>query len=144
MNAGNEIYQVKLKIVDMESSEVFFDNFAEEGMLDLDVDSSELFPKFREALQNANEGESFHLELAPQDAYGEHIPDLVKQVESNLIPDDLKVIDTYADFTLDDGSILTGKIVELQDEHVLVDFNSPLSNKPVAIDCHLSKVVTLD
>ena len=135
------LYQVRLEIKNLEDNQVFFDNF-EGGApeVDLDLNDEEIFPLLKEALSNNEVGSLIELQLKAEEAYGNHLPELVREVELELLPEELRQPGEYADFTLDSGDVLTGRVIAIEDGNAVIDFNSPLASKPVGIRCEIVNI----
>ncbi|MCY7350797.1 MAG: FKBP-type peptidyl-prolyl cis-trans isomerase [Cytophagaceae bacterium] len=82
-----------------------------------------------------NPGDSFDFTLTSEEGYGPRDPEAVVELPLDVfkvegkIPDGLLDPDNVLPMTNEDGHRLQGRVVEIQDELVLMDFNHPLADK---------------
>lgn len=91
---------------------------------------------FEAQLVGLEAGQEFEFSIAPEDGYGEfdeeaivEFPIAMFQIEDGKIPEGLLDPHNVIPFTDDNGDQLAGRIVEVQDEVVVVDFNHPLAGQ---------------
>jgi peptidylprolyl isomerase len=78
------------------------------------------------------------VKVAPEDGYGEHVPEMVAEVERHLIPDNDKlVLGSMLEVGLEDGQTLEVQVVELSDELVVLDGNHPLAGKELHFEIEM-------
>ncbi len=106
--------------------------------------SGNLLPKFEENISGLSVGENFDFELKNRDAYGEPtdeaivgVPISAFEVEGKV---DEKLLQTGNMVPMVDqnGRRLNGKVVEIGDEVVTMDFNHPLAGN----DLYFSGTIT--
>lgn len=94
-----------------------------------------LLPRFESSLSGLNVGESFDFIINSQEAYGqilqEAIVDLPKSVfaSEDKIDDNLFFIGNIIPMMDKDGNRFNGKVIELADNTVKMDFNHPLAGE---------------
>lgn len=92
-----------------------------------------LLPGFEEALLGMRTGDAAQIELAPEQAFGEHNPANVRLMERRRF-DDMELEEgLVVSFSATDGE-LPGIVLAVYDDTVKVDFNHPLSGKPIIFD----------
>ena len=96
---------------------------------------------FEPALEGLIEGDVVNITLAPEDAYGTRDEANVFEVEREEFPDDAP-IEEGGEFVAEgeDGVALTMRIVEVQDDFVVVDANHPLAGETLNFQVRIIKV----
>ncbi len=96
---------------------------------------------FEKQLKGLKAGDSFSFVLDPQAGFGEFSEEDIAEfplsmfaIEDGEIPEGMLEIGNFIPFTNEDGSKLTGRIYEIEDEVVLVDFNHPLAGKTLKFE----------
>lgn len=83
--------------------------------------------------------------LEPEQAFGRHDEALVQSVPLADFPDSLPPQpDSLVEFTLPNGTTLTGIVLEQQGDSVKVDFNHPLVDCPIDFEIEVLEVITPD
>ena len=78
------------------------------------------------------------IELACQDAFGEHNPQLVERIARSALPPEIELREnSLIEFGAPDGGGFSGFLRELTDTHALFDFNHPLAGKPIRFEVHI-------
>ncbi len=97
-----------------------------------------LLEKFEDKLQGKEKGDSFAFGLKSDEAYGQRredmVVDLPKDVfknEKGEIMEDILVKDNYIPMKDESGNVLQGKVVEIKDDVVNMDFNHPLAGQDI-------------
>jgi FKBP-type peptidyl-prolyl cis-trans isomerase SlyD len=85
------------------------------------------------ALQGARVGDTFEVEIPPAEVFGEHDPDLVKEIpKKGLIKQRLKQGQFYRQ--MKKGSLVSFKVLEVGPDSVVADFNKPMAGIVVSMD----------
>ncbi|PRY15691.1 FKBP-type peptidyl-prolyl cis-trans isomerase SlyD [Pontibacter ummariensis] len=91
--------------------------------------------QFEDKLEGLNTGDDFDFKLDTEDGYGdvneEAVVDLPKNVfeVEGSIPDNMLEKGNYIPMTDSEGNQLQGRVVEVKDDAVTMDFNHPLAGK---------------
>jgi FKBP-type peptidyl-prolyl cis-trans isomerase SlyD len=99
-----------------------------------------LLPAFKENIKGLKMGDDFAFVLTKEDAYGLPSEENVLQLDKKIFEIDGKFDDeniqegVVVPMEDENGYPLSGKILKVADDHVLVDFNHPLAG----IDLHFS------
>jgi FKBP-type peptidyl-prolyl cis-trans isomerase SlyD len=102
-----------------------------------------LLPEFEENLLGLKEGDSFDFSILTDNAYGPIDPNAVVEIPKEAfsidgkLQEDILEIGGILPMRDNEGNFLQGKIVDLKDEIVLMDFNHPLAGK----DLHFKGVI---
>lgn len=91
---------------------------------------------FEEQLNGLQAGDVFKFTVNAEDGYGEPDPEAIVdfpienfKIEDGKIPEGMLEIGNIIPFSNDEGNRMDGKIIEIQDEIVLLDFNHPLAGQ---------------
>ena len=122
----NVHYTGKLK-----SGEVF-DSSEGRDPLSFTIGSGQIIPGFENAVIGKNVGDKVTIEIDPTEAYGEYREDLLVKVENEQLPGPLEVgQELQAD---NGGQPVNVTVKEVNEDHVIIDGNHPLSGKDLIFD----------
>jgi FKBP-type peptidyl-prolyl cis-trans isomerase SlyD len=88
---------------------------------------------FESNLQGKQKGDKFDFKISPENAYGQHEPDYVVKIDRGAFEVDGAFDDTRVKVGYDiemrdsEGNPLTGKVLDITETHVEMDFNHPLA-----------------
>ena len=86
----------------------------------------EQVPTLEKALEGAEVGRKFSLQIPASEIYGEHDPSLIREIpKKGLIKQRLKEGKFYRRMKM--GSLVSFKVLEVRPDTVLVDFNKPMA-----------------
>ena len=93
------------------------------------------------ALIGLREGDHQVLTLMPGQAFGMRDETAVQRVEKSRFPADMQLEPgQIVGFSGPDGQELAGAVLELQDQHVKVDFNHPLAGREIVFETRIIEV----
>jgi len=116
------------------------DTFGGEPMAFVLGDGS-LAPGLELSLYGMRPGQSHHLTLHPDQAYGQPDPALVKVLPRSRFPADIEPrAGLLVEFETGAGESLPGLVLDVRGDEVEVDFNHPLAGKPVIFECEILEV----
>lgn len=97
----------------------------------------QILPKLEEKIMASNVGDKFEITLEPKDAYGEFLPDYVKEVSRSDFPPDTQ-IEPGMDFvaTIDNQEMIFF-VKEVNGDKVTIDFNHPLAGKTLVFNIEI-------
>jgi FK506-binding protein 1 len=98
--------------------------------------SGNTFVGLEKAVQGRTVGDSFTVLMAPEEAYGEHKPALVKRLPRDRLPQDLK-IGEHLEMTTKTNTTIRVRVVDIQEDEVVVDGNHPLAGKTISFDVEI-------
>ena len=86
-------------------------------------------------------GDKKNVTVQPEEGYGRSDENLVQEIQRSQIPDsvDLKMGEMLRGQS-EDGHVVEGKVVFLDDQTVKIDFNHPLADKVLAFDVEIVSV----
>jgi len=95
--------------------------------------ASGLPEKFEEYLEGKNEGESFSFSLEADEGYGDYDENALVNIPKNVFEVDGKIDDemlqegNYIPMADNEGNHMQGRVMEIHDDEVVMDFNHPLA-----------------
>ena len=114
------------------------DQMTEEKPLDYIQGNNMLLPKLEEALEGKEEGYEFDLILQPEDAYGIYdearVVDIPKDafVVNGQLHEEILRIGNMIPMYNGEGQIVHGRVTELKESVVVMDFNHPMAGKTLS------------
>jgi FKBP-type peptidyl-prolyl cis-trans isomerase 2 len=117
-----------------------FDSSLNEGREPLTAVLGEgsLIKGFEDGLINMSEGESKTVEIEPSEAYGEYREDMINSIPKTQVPEGVSVGDMLQGF----GPMgpINVKVVEVNEETVMLDANHPLAGKKLIFDLEVISI----
>ena len=97
----------------------------------------QILPKLEEKILASNVGDTFEITLQPADAYGDFIPEYVKEVSRFDFPPDTQ-IEPGMDFiaTIDNQEMMFF-VKEVNGDNVTIDFNHPLAGQTLVFNVEI-------
>ncbi len=94
----------------------------------------QILPALEHHLQGLEVGDSKQIVLAPEHAYGDVNPDAFKEVDSHLIPEDLRYEGALLVVADDQFGEMLIRVKSMKNDKVILDFNHPLAGKTLTFD----------
>ena len=98
----------------------------------------DIFQKIENALEGKTLGDSVHVELSPNESFGEYNEDLVLIEDKSSFEDTIEIgHDVQMIFTEsadENETMLTYKVVAIEDDKVVLDANHPLAGLTIVFD----------
>ena len=96
--------------------------------------NEQIFPELERAVDGLLPGEERRLSLSAKESYGEHRPELVRRMPRAQLPPEL-VLEVGKRYTVRPprGEPMKFKLVAIEDEDVLGDFNNPAAGQGLEI-----------
>ncbi|MHC2992562.1 peptidylprolyl isomerase [Pontibacter sp. HJ8] len=102
--------------------------------------------QFEENLDGLNAGDAFDFKLEAEDGYGDYdqnavveLPKSVFEIEGN-VPDNMLEEGNFIPMADSEGNQLQGRVAEIKDDVVVMDFNHPLAGKELNFKGKVEKV----
>ena len=103
--------------------------------------ASNIIPGLENALSGKSAGEELSVAVSPEDAYGNRDESMLQQVPKNMFEDtDQIAVGTQFHAQGPNGEMLVVTVMEVQEEHVLVDGNHPLAGVVLNFDVKIIDV----
>lgn len=111
------------------------DQATKENPLDYIHGTHMLIPKFEDEIEGKEAGDKFAFTVSPEEGYGNYEPkhcfDIPKysfEVDGKL-REDLLVPGNFIPMLNSSGHVVNGKVIEVKDDAVKMDFNHPMAGK---------------
>jgi FKBP-type peptidyl-prolyl cis-trans isomerase 2 len=123
--------KVKVEYVGTLEDGTVFDSTEKLGApLEFEAGAGQLIKGFDDAVLGMEEGEEKEIKLLPKDAYGEHNPELVKEIPKDCFPQDQDIQPGMVFMMgLQDGRQIPVRISKVSNDAITVDLNPPLAGK---------------
>lgn len=119
-----------------------FDSSEGHPPLEFTLGAGEVIAGFDTAVAGLLPGESRSVEIAPEQGYGLHLPEMVAEVERCRIPDDHQLaVGNFLEVKAPNGATFEVRIVGLTDKTVQLDANHPLAGKVLHFEVQLIEFV---
>ncbi len=119
-----------------------FDSSIESEPIELTIGSGQFFPELESALVGMAKGATKKVTLKPENAFGAYDPQLIENVERELIPPEVKLeIGTVLEMKNEKGDLTPVKVVEIGDADVTLDTNHPLAGEALTFELTLVEFV---
>ncbi|MEG1610244.1 MAG: peptidylprolyl isomerase [Bilophila sp.] len=117
-----------------------FDSSREREPLEFTLGDESLISGFEEALIGRAKGDRFTVTIPADEAYGEHLEELLMEVPRSEVPDDITPeVGIMLQIATDDGDMEV-QIVEVTDDVVILDANHPLAGEDLTFDIEVVEV----
>jgi len=101
-----------------------------------------LAPMLEQWLIDIHPGERHVFLLDPWQAFGESQPELIQILPKSDLPADMKFeVNQLVEFAMPNGETLAGRILEIGDDEVKVDFNHPLADLSVEFEVEIARIL---
>lgn len=115
-----------------------FDSSEGREPLGFTLGSGQVIPGFDEAVMGMSEGEAKNVTIPVDKAYGPRNDELVMPVPLSQVPADLKPeVGQQLQMGGPDGQPVMVKIIDITDEHIMLDANPPLAGEDLIFDLEL-------
>jgi FKBP-type peptidyl-prolyl cis-trans isomerase 2 len=117
-----------------------FDSSLNEGRTPLvaTLGQGQLIPGFEEGLIGLSTGEKRTVEIEPENAYGQHNPMMIQEIEKTNVPEGVQVGDTLQG--MNQYGPINVTVSEVKEETVVLDMNHPLAGKKLIFDLEVVSV----
>ncbi len=137
INKDNIFVQLKYKLyVGNDGEEVMLEETPDDQLFRFTTGLGMVLPKFEESLFGKVQGDSFDFYINTEDAYGDYVEDLCVELEKSIfkgedgkINEEILVPGNILPMMSAEGHRMNGKIVDVTDTVVKMDFNHPLAGE---------------
>lgn len=117
-----------------------FDSSREREPLEFTLGEGSLIPGFEKAVTGKEAGETVKVTIPAEDAYGEHLEELVIEVERGQVPAHITPeVGLMLQLTTEDGE-MDVLITEVNDEIITLDANHPLAGENLTFEIEILEV----
>lgn len=136
----NEKSSVKINYTGKLEDGTIFDSSLNEGRepLSATLGQGALIPGFENGLIGMSVGDKKTIEIEPKDAYGPINEESVLKIEKSKVPENVEVgmlLQTFGP-----GGVSVVKVLEVNEEDVLIDANHPLAGKKLIFDLEVLEI----
>ncbi|QBA64025.1 FKBP-type peptidyl-prolyl cis-trans isomerase [Muriicola soli] len=118
-----------------------FDSSLERDPLEVTLGQGALIPGFEKGLIDMEVDENKTITIPKEEAYGEVRKELFQKVNKSDLPEEIKPeIGMGLVATNPDGSEQQLRIVEVEEEHIVIDANHPLAGQDLIFDLTLVEI----
>ena len=111
------------------------------GPLEFTIGASEVIPGFDVAVLGMDIGETRTVTIPVDQAYGEHMEEMVAEVPRADLPADLVVeVGQQLEVTQENGQIFQVLITEVADDQITIDANHPLAGRELTFVIRLVEI----
>ncbi|HBC07785.1 MAG TPA: peptidylprolyl isomerase [Rhodospirillaceae bacterium] len=115
-----------------------FDTSKDRAPMEVTLGGGQILPGVEAALAGMAEGDTKKVTLEPDDAFGDHNPDLVQTVGRGTIPAEIPLeVGAVLEATNETGNPMHLVVLEFNDEDVTLDANHPLAGKALTFELTL-------
>lgn len=118
-----------------------FDSSLEREPLEITIGEGQLIPGFENAILDMKVNEKKTVEIAKEEAYGDIQKELFHQVQKDQLPQDIQPeVGMGLASKGPDGVEHQFRVVEVKDDHIIVDGNHPLAGQDLVFDLELVEI----
>lgn len=118
-----------------------FDSSVGAEPLQVTLGQGQVIPGFEAALEGMAVGDTKTINLPAAEAYGEHVPEMVQEVERSNIPAEIELaVGVQLQAQGPDGTPFLLVVTELKEETVTLDGNHPLAGKVLNFDLEMVSI----
>ncbi len=118
-----------------------FDSSEGRAPLEFEVGSGKIIKGFDEAVidMKVDEEKTFHIK--PEEAYGQHNPQLLRKIPKNVLPKDKEPeVGMHMGLVRADGVQMEAIIIEVNADDIAIDLNHPLAGKTLTFKIKLISI----
>jgi FKBP-type peptidyl-prolyl cis-trans isomerase 2 len=109
--------------------------------LEFTLGMNEIIPGFEKAVFGMSIGESKTITIGVEEAYGPYQPDLVMEVDRDLVPPHMEVeTGQVLQLRQEDGEEIPVKVTEISEETMTLDGNHPLAGHDLTFSIELVNI----
>lgn len=133
------------RLYDDKTGELLFETPADAPDMMVYGVSHEVVPGLVAAMKDLKAGDKFEVVLPPAAAFGDRYDDNMMELDKEIFERDGKLaeevkVDALLPMMTAEGYRITGKVVEIGDKKIKMDFNHPFAGKTVRYDGEVIKV----
>jgi FKBP-type peptidyl-prolyl cis-trans isomerase 2 len=102
--------------------------------------TGEIIDGLEQAVMGLEKGTKKDITLPVEQAFGEHDPEALLEIPKNDLPPETHAPGTILHADGPKGQTINGKVVEVKDSTVIVDFNHPLAGNELHCSLHIVDV----
>ncbi|TLM68109.1 MAG: peptidylprolyl isomerase [Deltaproteobacteria bacterium] len=133
--------RVRVSYVGRFADGTVFDSSEGHPPLEFTIGAGEVIAGFDAAVTGLSPGERRSVEIAPEQGYGLHLPEMVAEVERSRIPDShLLAVGNFLEVSTPRGDSFEMRVAGLTETTVTLDGNHPLAGKTLFFEVELLNI----
>lgn len=129
--------RVKIKCTGTIGKRAFFAT-ADEELLEFEIGNNEVLAGLEKAVIGMQVGQKKSFSVPPEDGFGQRRMDLIEKANKNQFPNHISLeVGKKLQLKLDDGSVQTMTITEIDGSIVTLDANHPLAGLSLQFDVEM-------
>lgn len=118
-----------------------FDTSREREPFEFKLGEGTVIPGFDEAVTGLEVGETTTISIEPEDAYGEVRDEMMLPVAKEHVPENMEPeVGMQVQLQTQSGQQVIARIVNVEDDKILLDANHPLAGKTLNFDIELLEI----
>lgn len=118
-----------------------FDSSTGTDPIEFTLGEGEILPGFENAVVGMATGDAKTVTIPASEAYGNHNPELVQQVERGMLPDDIEIEEGIRLRAQAPGGVVDFIVTEVGPSVVTLDANHPLAGENLTFQIELSEIL---
>ncbi len=129
--------QVSIQYTIILEGDIVIDSNIEQAPLTYIHGTNQMFPVLEKAIEEMKIGEEKTVEVKPEDGYGQHNPEMMKEVDKEMVPHEARKVGAKLQSTDSKGRPVHPFVAEIKGDKIVLDFNHPLAGKTAYYDIKL-------
>lgn len=123
-----------------ESGEIFDSSDGREP-LQFEAGAGGIIPGLEKNMVGMKVGEKKHVEVSPDEAYGERNEELIREIPKGPVPEGMKIEEgTMLYLKTPDGQPFPAVVKEVKEDTFVIDFNHPMAGKKLLFDVEIVEI----
>ena len=133
---------VKVHYTGKLDDDIVFQTSVGQKPLEFTIGDEQIIPAFEQAVVGMSAGESKHVTIRAEEAFGPYREELVQTVERGRFPSDLEPeVGQRLNMSSEGGQGIIVTVIDLSDSNVTLDANHPLAGEDLTFDIELLEIV---
>ena len=125
----------------LEDGTVFDSSDRHNCPLEFVVGAGQLIKGFDDAVVGMKIGEEKEITISPEEGYGPHNPEFVKDMPKNMFPEDQEIkLGMVFMVNLENGRQIPVRVTKVSEENVTIDLNPPLAGKTLVFKIKIVEI----
>lgn len=133
--------KAKVRYVGRLEDGTIFDQTEEDHFFTFNLGKQEVIPAFETTVISMQPGEKKSIVIPANQAYGDHMEELVSRIEREFLPKDIEYKEDSWLQLEQDSNVIGIKVLKVEPDHVTLDANHPLAGKTLHFDIELVELL---
>lgn len=108
--------------------------------LEFKFGSGGVIPGFAAGIRGLKPGDQKEFTVSPEDGYGMAKPDAIVKIDREKLPQEDLEIGMVFQGQSEDGEVMQGRVVKIEEDGVILDFNHPLASRQLDFSVEILEV----